>query len=148
MSGERWDVLAVIGAGGALGTALRHGLSLWVPHSSGGFPLSTLLVNVIGCAAIGGFMVVITETTLTHRLLRPFLGVGVLGGFTTFSTYVVDVAQLVVEGQPWLALAYLVGTVLAALAAVAVGVLGMRGVLRWTARRKIVTEHHKAGDQR
>src|SRR5439155_22545212 len=65
----------------------------------------------------GVLMVLITEVWAAHRLLRPFLGVGVLGGYTTFSTYSVDIQQLVAAGAARAALAYLAGTLVAALAA-------------------------------
>jgi CrcB protein len=125
-------VLAVIGLGGALGALLRDRVSGVLPHAAGQLPWSTLLVNVVGCALIGVFMAVITERAVSHRLLRPFVGVGVLGGLTTFSTYAVDVVELVLAGRPRSALGYLARTVVAALAAVVLGVVGMRAVLRWT----------------
>jgi CrcB protein len=71
-------------------------------------------------------MVVLTELTSPHRLLRPFLGVGVLGGFTTFSTVMVEVPGLMAAGRPGMALGYLVGTAMAALVAAAVGVIAIR----------------------
>lgn len=117
------DVLAVVAAGGAVGALLRYGAYLAWPG-----PLSTFVVNVVGCLAIGVLMFVITDLVTAHRLVRPFLGVGVLGGFTTFSTYVADAVHLVLDGRSALAMAYLVGTVLACLLAVAVGVLSARSV--------------------
>ena len=66
-------------------------------------------------------MVTITELTSPHRLVRPLLGVGVLGGYTTFSTYSVEIHQMLAVGRPGLALTYLVLTPLAALAAVWLG---------------------------
>ena len=63
-------------------------------HQPGSFPWTTLLVNGVGCAVIGVFMVVITDVWAAHRLVRPFFGTGVLGGFTTFSTYAVDIQKL------------------------------------------------------
>ncbi|MGW1678797.1 fluoride efflux transporter FluC [Saccharopolyspora sp. NPDC002376] len=119
------DVLAVVAAGGAIGALLRYCAYIAWPG-----PFSTFLVNVIGCVAIGVLMFVITELVTAHRLVRPFLGVGVLGGFTTFSTYVADAVHLVVEGRPVLALVYLTGTVLSCLLAVAVGLLATRAVAR------------------
>ncbi|MDA3630336.1 CrcB family protein [Saccharopolyspora oryzae] len=119
------DVLAVVAAGGALGSLLRYGAYLTWPG-----PFSTFLVNVIGCVAIGVLMFVITELVTAHRLVRPFLGVGVLGGFTTFSTYVADAVHLVAGGQPAFALVYLAGTVLSCLLAVAVGLLAARSAAR------------------
>jgi CrcB protein len=120
-----WDVLAVVAAGGALGSLLRYAASLAWPG-----PWSTLLVNVIGCVAIGVLMHMITELVTAHRLVRPFLGVGILGGFTTFSTYVADAVHLVLDHQPAVALGYLVGTVLSCLLAVLAGV----GLTRLAAR--------------
>ena len=124
------DVLAVIAVGGVVGAEARYGAGLLLPHASGAFPWSTLLVNALGCLLIGGLMVVLTETTAPHRLARPFLGVGVLGGFTTFSTYAVDVQRLVLADRPASAVSYLVGTLVAALVAVWLGATATRGLLR------------------
>jgi CrcB protein len=120
------DVLAVVALGGALGALGRYGVGLLQPHGPEEFPWATLEVNAVGCVLIGVLMVVITELTTPHRLARPFLGVGVLGGFTTFSTYAVDIQQLLVHQRPGLALAYLSGTVFAALAGVWIGVTATR----------------------
>jgi CrcB protein len=75
-------------------------------------------------------MVAITERWAAHRLVRPFFGTGVLGGFTTFSTYAVDIQRLMEEGRPTTALAYLAATLLAALTAVWVAVTTARPALR------------------
>jgi len=117
-----WAVLGVISAGGVLGALGRYGLATAWPHRPGRFPWATFVTNVSGCLLIGVLMVLVTEVWSAHRLLRPFLGVGVLGGYTTFSTYAVDVQQLVAAGAARTALAYLGGTLVAALAAVYVGV--------------------------
>ena len=82
------------------------------PPQPGSFPWTTLLVNGVGCAVIGVFMVVITDVWAAHRLVRPFFGTGVLGGFTTFSTYAVDIQKFVADGQPRTGLAYLALTLL------------------------------------
>lgn len=113
-----WPVVAVVAAGGAIGASARYGASLIWPTAPGTFPTTTLLVNVIGCAVMGAFMAVLTEIRAPHRLLRPFFGTGVLGGFTTFSTYAVDIERLVEGGHAGTGLAYLGLTLLAALAAV------------------------------
>jgi CrcB protein len=115
-------VLAVIAAGGALGAVARYGSSLAIPALPGRFPLATFLVNVVGCLLIGVLMVLVTEVYRTHPLLRPFLGVGVLGGFTTFSTYAEDVRVLL--GPEWTITAwiYLAGTVVAAVLAAWLGI--------------------------
>ncbi|HLL68296.1 MAG TPA: fluoride efflux transporter CrcB [Micromonosporaceae bacterium] len=121
-----WAVLAVIAAGGVLGACARHGAALAWPHRTGEFPWATLGVNVSGCLLIGVLMVLITEVWAAHPLIRPFLGTGVLGGYTTFSTYTVDVAQLVAAGAVGPGLGYLAGTLAAALAAVYAGSTGTR----------------------
>lgn len=121
-----WDVFAVVAAGGSLGAAARYGVGLAWPHPAGGFPWATLLINIVGCAAIG----VLAGLAPRHRLARPFLGTGVLGGFTTFSTYAVDARTLLDAGRPAAAAAYVAGTLVAALAAVWLGMLGVRPLRR------------------
>ncbi|MGW6024142.1 fluoride efflux transporter CrcB [Streptomyces sp. NPDC055099] len=113
-----WPVVAVVAVGGAIGASARYGASLIWPTAPGTFPTTTLLVNVVGCAVMGAFMAILTEMRAPHRLLRPFFGTGVLGGFTTFSTYAVDIERLVAGGHAGTGLAYLGLTLLAALAAV------------------------------
>jgi CrcB protein len=120
-------VLAVIAAGGALGSAARYGLAVVLPHDAArGLPWATLVVNAAGCLLIGVLMVLTTEVFAAHRLIRPFVGVGVLGGFTTFATYSVEVRALLARGATLLGLGYLALTVVVALGAVALGVAGTR----------------------
>ena len=126
--GRGAQVVAVIAAGAMLGAAARHGVALSWPTAADALPWSTLIVNVTGCLLIGVLMVLIVEARTAHRLVRPFLGVGVLGGYTTFSTYAVDTTVLFAAGRPAVAVAYLVGTALAALAAVQLGVVLTRAV--------------------
>lgn len=113
-------MLTVISVGGVFGTLARYGLGVAFPHGATGFPGATFAVNVAGCGLIGVLMACLDQLR-AHRLVRPFLGVGVLGGFTTFSTYVVEVQEAVTVGVPYLALAYLGGTLAAAVAAVWAG---------------------------
>lgn len=122
-------VVAVVALGGALGACARYGLALAWPTPPGGFPWATFCTNVIGCAVIGVFMVLITDVWAAHRLVRPFFGTGVLGGFTTFSTYAVDIRKLVDAGRPGLGFAYLAATLCAALAAVWLASVAARRVL-------------------
>jgi CrcB protein len=131
-----WALLAVVSAGGIIGACARHALDLAWPRPPGAFPWATFVINVSGCVLIGVLMVLIIEVWSAHRLLRPFLGVGVLGGYTTFSTYAVDVQRLLAAGAARTALLYLAGTVLAALAAVYAGVTLTRRVTRASDRRK------------
>ncbi|RAN95730.1 fluoride efflux transporter FluC [Micromonospora noduli] len=127
-------VLAAIAAGGVLGALARAGLQHAVPHPPTGFAWATFTINTFGCLLIGVLMAVLGHLDGGPPLARPFLGVGVLGGFTTFSTYAVDVQQAIVVGAPGTALAYLAATVLGALAAVALGDAVTAGLLRRATR--------------
>ncbi|OKI09546.1 chromosome condensation protein CrcB [Streptomyces sp. CB02923] len=122
-------VIGVVALGGGIGGAARYGAALLWPTAPGTFPVTTFLVNVVGCALMGVLMALITERGSPHPLLRPFLGTGVLGGFTTFSTYTVDIGHLMDTGQLALGLAYLAATLLGALAAVGAASAGTRHVL-------------------
>jgi CrcB protein len=129
-------VLAVVALGGILGAESRYAMGVALPHPPGQLPAATWLVNTSGCFLIGVLMVVVTELTAPHRLVRPFLGVGVLGGYTTFSTATVEVQQLAQHGRPALALGYLAATVVAALVAVSIGTALTRAAgAAWTRRR-------------
>ncbi|MFE9745957.1 fluoride efflux transporter FluC [Saccharothrix saharensis] len=97
--------VAAVALGGGLGGLARHGLTAVTPG-----PWGTLLVNVLGCALIGVLMVLVPRL---HPLARPFLGIGVLGGFTTFSGYALDAVRL----GGLTAFAYLFATLLLALGA-------------------------------
>ncbi|AHH95170.1 fluoride efflux transporter CrcB [Kutzneria viridogrisea] len=114
-----WPVLAAIAVGGALGSLARYGLAQLLPAEPGRVPWATFTVNVVGCALIGVLMVVITEVLTPHRLLRPLLGVGVLGGLTTFSTFAVEVHGLLRPGTVLVGVAYLFGSLLCGFAATA-----------------------------
>lgn len=135
----RWDLLLVVAAGGALGAAGRFGAAKALPSAPDEFPWSTFLVNATGCLLLGLLMVCALDVWPTSRYLRPFLGIGLLGGFTTFSTYALETRNLVAEHQQQLAGVYLVGSVAAGLTAVwlgvAVGRLTVR-VLRRTELRR------------
>ncbi|MFR9806701.1 fluoride efflux transporter CrcB [Pseudonocardia sp. RS010] len=128
-------VVGAVAAGGALGAEARYGLGSALPHVPAQWPWSTLLANVTGCVLIGILMVVITELVDAHPLVRPLLGVGFLGGYTTFSTYTVDTLALARTGHlPW-AIGYVVATpVLAVLGAAAGAAVARVGATRLVAR--------------
>ncbi len=76
-------MVAVIAGGGVLGSLARYAAGLWWPTGTGRFPWTTLGVNAVGCALISVLLVLVTDVFSVHRLVRPLLGTGVLGGFTT-----------------------------------------------------------------
>lgn len=119
-----WVILAVIAAGGSLGSLARWGLAEAFPHPTDHVAWGTILANVAGAFLIGVLMVLVVERWPDRLLVRPFLGVGVLGGFTTFSTYQLDTRSLLAADRPALAAAYLFGTLASGLLAVVAG-LGM-----------------------
>jgi len=109
--------LAAVAIGGAIG-----GVSRYLALAAGRAPWTTLGINVVGCAAIGVLMVLAVDRWPDVRLLRPLLGTGVLGGFTTFSTYAADVDGLARAGRWLTAAGYLIATPVLCLGAVAVAV--------------------------
>jgi CrcB protein len=115
-------VLGVIALGGGLGALARYGLAQALPGRPGTFPWATFATNVLGCLLIGVLMVLVTEIRQAHPLVRPFLGVGFLGGFTTFSTYAVEIRDLLRPETAGIAIGYLAGTFAAAMLAVLIGV--------------------------
>lgn len=111
-------LLSVIALGGVIGALARYGSARLWRTTAGQFPWTTLWVNVVGCALIGLVIVLTTEVFAAHRLARPFLSTGILGGFTTFSTYSVDAQRLIQTGHAGTGTAYLLLTLVAAIVAV------------------------------
>jgi fluoride exporter len=114
----RVPVLAVVALGGAVGAELRYLLSTIVPDRSGGFPWTIFAVNVVGCALLA--LLPSSAAVRRRPLLPPLLGTGVLGGFTTLSTYGEQSRSLAAAGHVVLAGGYVVGTLVACLIAVLV----------------------------
>lgn len=130
-------VLAAISVGGVVGALARYGLGIAFPHDAGQFPWSTFAINVTGCLLIGVLMVLLTDPAgRPHRLARPFFGVGLLGGFTTFSAYTAEAVTLLRDGAGRTSLLYILGTLVAALVAVQVGATATRTVVA-LARKEI-----------
>ena len=122
----RWDIVLVIALGGACGGGLRWLVNELVPHTSSQFPWSTFVENVTGCLALGALLVLVLEVWTPSKYVRPFWGVGVLGGYTTFSAYTAETAGLLREGMPATALLYLFGSVAAGLAATWIAMTSVR----------------------
>jgi CrcB protein len=110
--------------GGALGTAARYGMQTWAKQAFGGaFPWGTLAVNVIGSFFIGAVMYVALNTHVITETVRLTLVTGILGGFTTYSSFNYETLQLYQERSAGLAATYAGGTLLGCWLAGAMGLL-------------------------
>lgn len=127
-------LVAVVAVGGMAGAWARHGIELLLPWESSGWPWGIFLVNMLGCLAIGVATGVLADARARNVRVpawwRPLVVTGFLGGFTTFSTYILEVVVLVESGEMSAlatAVSYLVGSV-------AIGVLAVWLGLRLSAR--------------
>ena len=121
--------LALISLGGAFGTAARYLLSVWLLRTLGpAFPYGTLAVNVIGSFLLGVIMQAGLDTTILSPAARVVLGTGVMGGFTTYSTFNYETLQYLQEGAWAMASLNVATTLLVCLAAGALGVVVARGL--------------------
>ena len=110
------------------GRSTRYGIGLVWPPGPRGFPWATLTINVTGAMALGILVVLVTERFTPNRLLRPLLGTGFLGGYTTFSTFAVDTVTLTKDGAAPVALAYLALTLAVGVSAAWLGIAFARAV--------------------
>ncbi len=118
------DKYLVVLAGAGLGGVARYALGTWIMVKYGGrFPLGTFSINVSGAFLIGLIMTLLTERFQPHPSWRLFLVVGVLGGYTTFSSFEYETFQAVRGGERWMGLLYVAGSVIAGYLAVWLGAL-------------------------
>ncbi len=122
--------LLVIGLGGFLGAIMRYGLSGQVNRfSTGGFPYGTLVVNVIGCLLLGVIMVLVKDRSFIPPNMQLFITVGLLGAFTTFSTFGNETLILAQDGEIWSAVLNICGSLILGLGAVWLGRVLMRVII-------------------
>lgn len=115
-------------SGGAIGAGLRFGLSRALPVSDGGWPWPTFAANILGGLAMGVLAAWILRGDNSAEPLRLFVGVGVLGGFTTFSAFSLEMARMIERGQLGLAAGYALASVLLALGALFAGMTAAKAI--------------------
>ena len=121
--------ILLVATGGATGAVGRFLVSLLVRSSgAGGFPWATFGVNLAGCLLMGLLIGWLLRLPGTSEAVRQFGGVGVLGGFTTFSAFSLELFQLIERRDMWPALTYAGGSLLGGLIACAIGLYSMRTV--------------------
>jgi CrcB protein len=114
-------------AGGAVGSALRYLLGRWAGHMFGlAYPWGTLAANVIGGFAMGVLAAVLARFGNGGEQARLLLGVGVLGGFTTFSSFSLETMLMIERGQGVAAVGYVLFSVIGAVGALWLGLLLVR----------------------
>jgi CrcB protein len=120
-----------VALGGAIGALLRYQSGRAITHWLGAqavtaFPWATLFVNVLGSLAMGGLAGFLARHGQGGEQWRLFIGIGVLGGFTTFSSFSLELMVLIERGQALQALTYALISVLAGLTALYIGLIAMR----------------------
>jgi CrcB protein len=138
-SRARPAVLAAIAIGGAVGAPARYEMTRLVHPGAGGFPWATFWVNVTGSFLLGVLLVVFLGRWPSAQYLRPFIAVGVLGAFTTYSTYMVDADLLVHDHHVTTAVLYLLSSVVVGLIAVWAGIVTGRAAVRNRATAGVVS---------
>lgn len=119
---HRPAVLGAIALGGALGTAARYGVAQVIHVAPGSFPWATFAVNLSGAFALGAVLALVLRRFPTTRFVRPFVAVGFLGAYTTYSTFAVETVLLVRDGHAGLAAIYAGASLLAGFVLAAAGI--------------------------
>ncbi|MGH3986956.1 MAG: fluoride efflux transporter CrcB [Actinomycetes bacterium] len=120
---QRPDVLLAVACGGLIGSLARYGVGQWLPTQKHGFPWSTFLINVSGALLLGILVVLLLQRFPPNRYAGAFFGTGVLGAYTTFSTYMVETVLLAQDGYVARATAYLLGSLVVGLLASWLGIV-------------------------
>jgi fluoride exporter len=123
-------IVSAIACGGVVGALSRYLLSLALPTETGRFPWGTFLINVTGSALLGFLLILLMEQFPRGHLARPVLGTGLIGAYTTFSTFTVEAVLLVRDGHVLTALTYVFLSVLVGIGALWIGMTGARLAMR------------------
>jgi len=121
----------LVGAGGAIGAMSRYGIGvLFGKMLSTSFPIATIVINILGSLLMGLLIGLLAYYTPSWQpQARLFLAVGVLGGFTTFSAFSLDVISLIERGQMGFAISYALASVFLSILALFAGLLIIRGIV-------------------
>jgi CrcB protein len=128
--GGQWAIVVGVGIGGVFGAVARYAVSLALPTTTGNFPWSTFAVNVSGSVVLGFLLVMVAERFPRGRMTRAVVGTGVIGAYTTFSTFEVDAVNLLRAGRPATAAVYVMASVIAGLVGCWAGIAGARSLSR------------------
>ncbi len=104
--------MIVVGLGGFVGAVCRYLIGLIPMNEVTVFPIKTFIINIVGCIVIGLITVTAAKSNTLNPQMLLFLKVGVCGGFTTFSTFALETAELIKNGNALVAFAYMLGSVL------------------------------------
>lgn len=115
-------VLAAVAMGGMAGASARYGFARWLSTEPGRFPWATFWTNVAGSLLLGLILVVLLERLRPHAYVRPFVVTGVLGAFTTMSTFQVETALLLRDGHAGTGVVYAATSVVASVVAAFAGI--------------------------
>jgi CrcB protein len=126
--GARRQLELAIFVGGAIGALARAGLEEALPAADSGWPWATLVVNVVGTFLLGFFVTRLQERLPPSTYRRPFLGTGLCGALTTFSTLQIELIELVRDDRAVVAGLYLLSSLAAGLGAVYVATAAVRKV--------------------
>ncbi len=126
-------ILVAVAAGGGLGAAARDELATRFPASAGSFPWTTFWINVSGSFLLGLLLTFVLERWPPTRFVRPFLAIGALGAYTTFSTFAVETDLLFRDGYVAVGVVYVLASLAAGCAAVYMGIVAGRS---WPALRR------------
>jgi CrcB protein len=136
--------VALVALGGAAGTLIRAALESLQPTTAT-WPWVTLAVNLSGAGLLAVVLVLLEESFPTMRVVRPLIGTGLLGGYTTFSTFAVEALTLARTGHAGPAAGYVVASCLGALTMAMIGLAVGRAVSRLANRERWMRQVRHAG---
>ena len=123
------SMVFAVACGGAIGAMGRYFISNYLQTAGNTFPLGTLTVNVLGCAILGVLFAALSSVWAPSQEIRAFLTVGMMGAFTTFSAFSLEVVLMIERAQWVLAGTYIIASVVLCVGVLLLSILGMRTLL-------------------